>query len=154
MLQILYSSGGLFATKMDIKKTFWDQNCCKIFNILWQVWTFSSQIYAFFLSWRTFTHFLTFLQKKTLTTAVYKLYKKKADVLVQVSVPKRAEKRMCPHSNLVLLWFQNLKPVTLDKNIELSNWEHSKMVDWPQMTQNQLKQVTGRNLWILSWPAM
>ena len=29
--------------------TFWDQNCCTIFNILWQIWTFSSQIYAFFV---------------------------------------------------------------------------------------------------------
>ena len=74
--------------KFDSSKSF-EANTLFQTQFLGHIWTFSSQIYAFFLSWRAFTHFLKFLQKnpqhnfiKTRggregSTTVYKLYKKK-----------------------------------------------------------------------------
>ena len=63
MLQILYSSGGHFATKMDIKRHFEIRIVAK-FSIFYGKY---GQNYAFFcrdVRLRS-THFLTFLQKKS-----------------------------------------------------------------------------------------
>ena len=61
----------VFLQQKGQKKTFWDPNCCKIVNILWQIWTFSSQIYAFFWHdgqlctfWYSFRKIRKFMKKQ------------------------------------------------------------------------------------------
>ena len=78
----MYSSGGLFATKMDIKRPFEIRIVAKFstFYGKYGQWTFSSQNYAFFF---VVTKFY----------AVYKLYKK-TDVFRQDNVPND-----CCHDN-------------------------------------------------------
>ena len=95
MLQILYSSGGLFATKMDLKTPFEIRIVTK-FSTFYGMYRHYPHKFTHFLSCRTFSHFLTFFQKKAQhnfiktrgggATAVYKTYKK-TDVFIQADVP-------------------------------------------------------------------
>ena len=63
MLQILYSSGGLFATKMGLKTPFEIRIVTK-FSTFYGMYRHFPHKFTHFLSWRTFSHFLTFFQKK------------------------------------------------------------------------------------------